>query len=104
MCSSVDRFTSISDHDQEIVCQNDFTESCHILIFLNFRGPQKPAKVYKYPTMPQSVNLSSESLPEAFKEEFKSIQQQFESGMFESSFIHYLNPELLLAVLLNNNC
>lgn len=47
--------------------------------------------------MPQSVNLSSETLPEEFKEELKSIQQQFESGMFKSSFIqvHYLNPELL---------
>lgn len=29
---SLDCFSSISQHDLEIVCQDDFTESCHVLI------------------------------------------------------------------------
>lgn len=54
--------------------------------------------------MPQSVNLSSESLPEEFQEEFKSMKQQFASGMFNDSSIQYmyLNPEFISAILLNN--
>uniref|UniRef100_K1PK27 N-acetylglucosamine-1-phosphotransferase subunits alpha/beta n=1 Tax=Magallana gigas TaxID=29159 RepID=K1PK27_MAGGI len=58
------------------------------------RGPQKPAKVYKYPTMPQSVNLSSETLPEEFKEELKSIQQQFESGELTEKGFHIKQASL----------
>lgn len=58
------------------------------------RGPQKPAKVYKYRTMPQSVNLSSETLPEEFKEELKSIQQQFESGELTEKGFHIKQASL----------